>query len=144
MGRSRKPLNALQRSGVSIYRSTNHVFMKLINSVQSCCIGKSGVKHSVSLSSATNASEQNMIDVFCSSSRWSLGLLLVLCEVMLVKFNRKSQAGFHIGSTVHVYVCACMQMCACIRMFARCTKGGVHGNLKATACMGFLSKIEFL
>lgn len=35
MGRSRKPLNVLQCSEVSIYRSTNHVFMKLINSVQS-------------------------------------------------------------------------------------------------------------
>lgn len=35
MGGSRKPLNAVQCSEVSIYRSTNHVFMKLINSVQS-------------------------------------------------------------------------------------------------------------
>lgn len=130
MGRSRKPLNVLQRSEVSIYRSMNHVFMKLINSVQSCevlhdlhaALVNLWGKHSVSLSSATNASEQNMIDVFCSSSQWSLDLLLVLCEVMSVEFNRKTQAGFHSGSTMHVYICACMQMYACVRMFARCTK----------------------
>lgn len=143
MGRSRKPLNALQRSEVSIYRSTNHVFMKLINSVQSSevlhdlhtALVNLRPKHSVYLSSAMNASEHNVIDVFCSSNWWSSALLLVLCEVTAVEFNRKTQAGFHSGSTMHVDVCACMQMHACVRMFA---PWGVCGNLKATTLTAFL------
>ncbi len=47
-----------------------------------------------------------MIDVFCSSSRWSLGLLLVLCEVMLVKFKPEDS-----GRIPHWFHCACLRMC---------------------------------
>lgn len=120
MGRSRKPLNVLQCSEVSIYRSTNHVFMKLINSVQSsevlhdlhAALVNLWAMHSVSLSSAMNSSEQNMIDVFCSSNWWSLALHLVLCEVTSVEINWKTRAGFHSGSTMHV--CRCMLVYACL------------------------------
>lgn len=117
--RSRKSLNMLQCSEVSIYRSTNHVFMKLINSLQSSevlhvqhvALVNQQSKHTVSLSFAMNTSEHNVINVFCSSKWWSFALLwsLVLCKVMSVEFNRKTQGWFQYWLH-YMYVHACRSM----------------------------------